>query len=111
MAERITYDDVMDARREIRDELLPVVREAELELVAEYFWALDPIAPQVEGHYTIDELVAVLEGERPWPTDAHFRGLLSEYLQSRDANPYLDEWNRKGDVREELERRLEVAAA
>ena len=111
MAERITYDDVMEARREIRDELLPAVRDAGLETVAEYFWALDPIAPQVDGHYTIDELVAILEGERPWPTDAHFRGLLSEYLQSRDANPYLDEWNRKGDVREELERLLEVAAA
>jgi hypothetical protein len=110
MAERITWDDVMEARRQVREELLPAVMQAELEIVAEYFWALDPIAPQVEGHYTIDELVGILERERPWPTDAHLRGLLSQYLQGRDANPYLDEWNRKGDVREEVVRRLDVAA-
>jgi len=111
MAERITYEDVLDARRQIRDELLPAVREAELEVVAEYFWALDPVAPQVEGHYTVDELIQRLEGERPWPGDSHLRGLLNEYLQRRDANPYLDEWNRQGDVREGLPELLERAAA
>ncbi len=111
MADRITHEDVMEARREVREELLPAVREAELEVVARYFWALDPIAPQVEGHYTIDALVGALEGERPWPTDAHLRGLLNEYLQRRDANPYLDEWNLEGEVSDELVRRLEVAAA
>lgn len=111
MAERITHEDVREARRRVRDELLPAVREAELEVVARYFWALDPIAPQVDGHYTIDELVGLLEGERPWPPDAHFRGLLNEYLQRRDANPYLDEWNLEGEIAAELIRRLEVAAA
>lgn len=111
MAERISYDDVMDARRAIRDELLPAVREAELEVVAEYFWALDPVAPQVEGHYTIDELVGILEGEREWPDDHHLRGLLNEYLQRRDANPYLDEWEMDGQVREELVETLDVASA
>ena len=111
MANRITYDEVMEARREIRQELLPAIMEAEIEIVVDYFWAMDPIAPQVDGHYTIDELVGILEGEREWPTEAHFRGLLNEYLQSRDANPYLGEWNRKGEVPEELERKLEVAAA
>lgn len=110
MAQRITWDDVMEARRQVCEELLPAVMQAELEVVAEYFWALDPIAPQVEGHYTIDELVGILERERPWPTDAHLRGLLSQYLQGRDANPYLDEWNRKRDVRDEVVRRLNVAA-
>lgn len=111
MADRITHEDVTEARRAVRDELLPAVREAELEVVAEYFWALDPIAPQVEGHYTIDALIGILEGERSWPADAHLRGLLNEYLQRRDANPYLDEWNREDEVREEVVRRLEVAAA
>lgn len=111
MANRITYSDVMEARREIREELLPAVRQSELDVVVEYFWAMDPIAPQVEGHYTIDELVGILEGEREWPTVAHFRGLLNEYLQSRDANPYLGEWNRQGETREEVIRRLDVAAA
>lgn len=111
MADRITHDDVIKARRAVGRELLPAVREAELEVVAEYFWALHPIAPQIDGHYTIDGLIAVLEGERPWPTDAHLRGLLNEYLQRRDANPYLDEWNREGEAREEVVRRLEVAAA
>lgn len=111
MAERITHDDVIDARRTVREELLPAVRQADLEVVAEYFWALDPIAPQVEGHYTIDALIGVLEGDRPWPTDAHLRGLLNEYLQRRDANPYLDEWNREGEVRDEIVRRLAIAAA
>lgn len=101
----------MEARREIREELLPAVREAELEVVAEYFWALHPVAPQVDGHYTIEELVELLEGERPWPERGHFRGLLSEYLQRRDANPYLDEWEMEGQVREELERLLDVASA
>lgn len=111
MADRITRDDVMEARRSVRDELLPAVLDAGLETVAEYFWALDPVAPQVQGHYTIDELVEILEGERAWPTPGHLRGLLNEYLQRRDANPYLGEWNREGRVREELERLLEVAAA
>lgn len=111
MTRRITHEDVMDARRQIREELLPAVREAELEVVAEYFWALDPVAPQVEGHYTIDELVAILEGEAPWPDDNHFRGLLNQYLQRRDANPYLGEWNLKGEVREEIVDRLDVASA
>jgi len=111
MADRITLEDVRQARREIRGELLPAVRDADLGRVADYFWALDPIAPQVEGHYTIDELVGILEGERPWPTDAHLRGLLGEYLQRRNANPYLDEWDRKGRVDEVIVRRLEVASA
>lgn len=111
MAERITYEDVLEARREIRAELLPAVKEAELEVVAEYFWALDPVAPQVEGHYTVDELIARLEGERPWPEDSQLRGLLNEYLQRRDANPYLDEWDRQGEVREGLPEVLERAAA
>ncbi|MDP2498945.1 MAG: hypothetical protein Q8W44_13290 [Candidatus Palauibacterales bacterium] len=111
MAERITVEDVMEARREIRDELLPAVRDAELEVVAEYFWALDPDAPQVEGHYTVDELVGILEGERPWPADSHLRGLLNQYLQRRDANPYLDEWDRQGEVRDGLPELLERAAA
>ena len=111
MAERITHDDVIEARRAVGEELLPAVLEADLEIVAEYFWALDPIAPQVEGHYTIDALIGVLEGDRPWPTDAHLRGLLNEYLQRRDANPYLDEWNREGEVRDEIVRRLAIAAA
>lgn len=111
MAKRITYEDVMEARREIREELLPAVRRADLEVVVEYFWAMDPIAPQVEGHYTIDELVEILEGERPWPAVAQFRGLLNEYLQRRDANPYLGEWNRKGQAREELEELLETAGS
>lgn len=111
MAERLTYEDVLRARREIREELLPAVREAELEVVAEYFWALDPVAPQVEGHYTIDELIGLLEGDRRWPDDSHFRGLLNEYLQRRDANPYLDEWDRQGEVRDGLPELLERAAA
>lgn len=111
MAERITHDDVMDARRRIREELLPAVREAGLQVVAEYFWALDPVAPQVEGHYTIDELVGILEGEREWPDDNHLRGLLNEYLQRRDANPYLDEWEMDGQVREEIVELLDVASA
>lgn len=111
MAQRITWDDVMEARRSVREELLPAVRDAELETVAEYFWALDPVAPQVEGHYTLDELVGILEGERGWPTPGHLRGLLNQYLQRRDANPYLGEWNRDGEVREELETLLETAAA
>lgn len=111
MADRITWNDVMDARRAVREELLPAVREADLELVAEYFWALDPVAPQVEGHYTIDELVEILEGERPWPDDNHLRGLLNEYLQRRDANPYLEEFEMDGAVREEIVERLETASA
>lgn len=111
MAERITYEDVLAARRQVRDELLPAVREADLEVVAEYFWALDPVAPQVEGHYTVDELVEILEGQRPWPPDSHLRGLLNEYLQRRDANPYLDEWDRQGEVRDGLPELLERAAA
>lgn len=111
MAERITYEDVLEARREIRDELLPAVRDADLEVVADYFWALDPVAPQVEGHYTVDELIELLDGERPWPGDSHLRGLLNEYLQRRDANPYLDEWNRQGEVPDGLPELLERAAA
>lgn len=111
MAERITYEDVLAARRQVRDELLPAVREADLEVVAEYFWALDPVAPQVGGHYTVDELVEILEGQRPWPPDSHLRGLLNEYLQRRDANPYLDEWDRQGEVRDGLPELLERAAA